>query len=350
MTIELFLLLAVIILSSIYILWKGLSIVGMYQAMVIERLGRYKTTLTSGFHVIIPFIDKPRKFEDIAVDVVDEKVVYKKQSSEKIYLGPRFKKLDTKHVYTNDSILVDVDVLFSFRVVEPKKTVYFAQNVTQTMEAVIETNLKLNIGELTLDEVFKSRNEIKSKILDKFKQLGSSWGIEVTFFEIEDIIPPEKVRSTMEEQMKLEREKRSIFYSAEAEKKAKILRAEGYKSAIVQRAEGDRHAEILRASGVADARRRIAEAEAEAVKKMTDALNLCKIDPTQYLIATRYIEALHEMMAAKDKKVVYMPYEVSNIIGSVGGIMDLLSKEGIAPTDGSPTDCDSPAEKDSQSD
>ncbi|MBN1561621.1 SPFH/Band 7/PHB domain protein [candidate division KSB1 bacterium] len=329
MTVEYYVLIA-ILLFIIYFAWKCIYFVGEFEAIVVERLGQYKATFERGIYVTMPFIDRPRKFKDIALDVVEGKKIYSKKEEEKIGLSPRFLKFDTKKVYTNDSILLDVDILLSFKIVDPRKAVYFAQNVTHTIEAVTETNLKLAIGEMKLEELIKSRTEVKNKIMGRLRQLGSGWGIEVTFFEIDNIIPPEKVRATMEEQMKLERQKRSDFFEAESTKKTEILRAEGYKASIVQRAEGDRHAEILRASGVAEARQRIAEAEAEAIKKIAEALSTSKIEPTQYLIATRYIEAMQKLMSADDKKVIYMPYEVSNIISSIGGIMDLFSKMSSA--------------------
>lgn len=150
--------------------------------------------------------------------------------------------------------------------------------------------------------------------------------------ELQDINPPHDIRDAMEKQMRAERDKRAKVLEAEGDKQAQILKSEGMKLAIINQAEGAKQSQILTAEGVAQARIRTAEGEAEAIEKITQAISSSKGDPVNYLIAVRYIDTLGEMVTGKDNKVVYIPYEATGVLGSIGGIKDLLgpvNKAGI---------------------
>jgi regulator of protease activity HflC (stomatin/prohibitin superfamily) len=151
--------------------------------------------------------------------------------------------------------------------------------------------------------------------------------VKVNRVELQDISPPQDIKNAMEKQMRAERDRRATILEAEGSKQSKILEAEGFRQAEVNKAEGSKRARILVAEGEAEARIKVAQAEAQAITKITESLTASKGDPTNYLIAIRYIEALKEMVSGKDNKVVYLPYEATGILSSIGGIKEML--EGI---------------------
>jgi len=145
---------------------------------------------------------------------------------------------------------------------------------------------------------------------------------------LQDITPPPAIQKAMEQQMRAERDRRAAILEAEGKKRSAILEAEGIKESEINQAEGDKQASILRAEGEAEARIKIASAEKEAIIKITEAISVTKGDPANYLIAVRYLETLKEMVSGQNNKVVYLPYEATGILSSIGGIKDMLA--GVA--------------------
>ncbi|MGY8650981.1 MAG: SPFH domain-containing protein, partial [Verrucomicrobiia bacterium] len=164
-----------------------------------------------------------------------------------------------------------------------------------------------------------------SRVMD---EATDKWGVKVNRVELKDITPPHDIQQAMEKQMRAERDRRATILEAEGEKRSAILEAEGVRESQIKRAEGERQSAILRAEGQAEARIKVADAEKDAISLLTQGLAGTKGDPSQYLIAVRYLESLKEMTSGKDNKVVYVPYEATGIIGSLGGIKDLLSGIG----------------------
>ena len=149
--------------------------------------------------------------------------------------------------------------------------------------------------------------------------------MKVNRVELKDITPPHDIQQAMEKQMRAERDRRAAILNAEGEKKSAILEAEGIRESQIKRAEGEREAAILEADGEAQARIRVAEAERNAIQLVQEGLSATGSNPAQYLVAVRYLESLKEMTSGKDNKVVYVPYEATGVLGSLGGIKDLLN-------------------------
>ena len=183
------------------------------------------------------------------------------------------------------------------------------------------------IGELDLDQTLTSRDTINGKLRTVLDEAGHKWGVKVNRVELQDINPPQEIRAAMEKQMRAERDKRAKILEAEGEKQSRILSSEGLKLAAINNAEGDKQSQILRADGQAQARIRTAEGEAEAILKITESVSATKGDPINYMIAVRYIDTLKEMVSGKDNKMIYMPYEATGVLSSIGGIKDMLSQQ-----------------------
>lgn len=308
--------LVVLVIFVIIFVASGIRIVRQAEVMVIERLGKYHATLKSGINIIIPIVDKPRKIRWKYVKVaLDGRTLVIEEEKARIDLRERVYDFPRQRVITKDNVTIEINGLLYFQITDPVRSVYEIENLPDAIEKLTQTTLRNVIGEMELDQVLVSRDVINHKLKNVLDEASDKWGVKVNRVEIQDIVPPEEVRQSMEKQMKAERDKRATILEAEGLKRAKILEAEGVKEAEINKAEGFRRAKIL-----------VAEGEAEAIALVTKALSQAKADPANYLIAIKYIEALKEMVSGKNNKVVYIPFEATGILSSIGGIKDMLEE------------------------
>ena len=227
-------------------------------------------------------------------------------------------------VFLNDGAgTVQINALLYFQIVDPFKAVYEINNLPNAIEKLTQTTLRNIIGEMELDQTLTSRDTVNTKLRAVLDDATNKWGIKVNRVELQDITPPESVLSAMEKQMQAERNKRAAILTSEGEKQSQILQSEGDKAAMINRAEAQKQQAILEAEGVATARIRVAEAEAVAIKKITEAVGDCT-NPANYLLAQKYIQMMEELAKGDKTKTVYLPYEATNVMGSLGGIKELF--------------------------
>lgn len=307
-------LIAVIVLVLIFIK-KAVVIIPQSETRIIERLGRYHDTLEPGINVIIPFIDKAK----VIVTMSRGRYVY----SSCIDLREQVYDFDKQNVITKDNIQMQINALLYFQIVDPFKSVYEINNLPNAIEKLTQTTLRNIIGELELDQTLTSRDTINTKLRSVLDDATNKWGIKVNRVELQDITPPESVLSAMEKQMQAERNKRATILTSEGEKQAVILKSEAEKTAAINRAEAVKQQSILQAEGEATARIRKAEAEAVAIEKITEAVGK-STNPANYLLAQKYIQMLQQVASGDKTKTVYLPYEATNLMGSIGGIKDLF--------------------------
>ncbi|MDO7741522.1 MAG: paraslipin [Flavobacteriales bacterium] len=317
----------VFLLAAVIII-KGVRIVRQSEALVIERLGKYRTTLAAGINIIIPIVDRPR---DIAwrmtLESQDGRQITQYKMRERVDLRETVFDFPKQGVITKDNVVTEINALIYFQIVDPVKAVYEINNLPNAIEKLTQTTLRNIIGELELDECLSSRDTINMKLRAILDEATNKWGVKVNRVELQDINPPVDIKEAMEKQMRAERTRRGQIIEAEGTKRAAILEAEGQKGAEINQAEGQKQARILEAEGEATARLAIAEAEAEAIRRISIAVADTKADPTQYLIAVRYIETLEQILrdGGVGSKTVFMPYEASGLMGSVGGMKELLN-------------------------
>lgn len=316
-----------ILAFSVLIIIKGLRIVKQSEAMIVERLGKYHKTLEAGINVIIPIVDKPRQVQwrYASEDLNGRKfITYKLR--ERVDLRETVFDFPKQSVITKDNVVTEINAMIYFQIVDPIKSVYEINNLPNAIEKLTQTTLRNVIGELDLDDCLTSRDTINNKLRIILDDATNKWGVKVNRVELQDINPPQDIKEAMEKQMRAERNRRAQIIEAEGTKKAAILEAEGQKGADINEAEGQKQAKILQAEGEAEARIKVAEAEAEAIKKIAAAVAETKADPAQYLIAVKYIDTLEQVLREGDagSKTVFMPYEASGLMGSVGGIKELL--------------------------
>ncbi len=246
-----------------------------------------------------------------------------------IDLREQITQIEPQAVITRDNVTMEVDAVIYFVIADPVRSTYEVQNLSWGIEQLTLSALRNVIGALDLDHTLTSRDTINTQLRSALDQATQQWGVKVMRIELKNIDPPEDIQLTMEKQMTAERSRRAIVTTAEGEKASAILRAEGQKQSQIVNAEGEKQSRILAAEGQATARLRVAEAEAQAIKVVADSIGTAG-NPAQYLIAQRYLEAFSQL-GANAERIVYLPWEASGILASLGGMRDLLQPGGAAP-------------------
>ena len=312
-----YVLIAIVVLVLIFAK-MALVIIPQSETKIIERLGRYYATLRPGINIIIPIVDRAKEI----VVMRAGRYVY----SNSIDLREQVYDFPKQNVITKDNVQTEINALLYFQIVDPFKAVYEINNLPNAIEKLTQTTLRNIIGELELDETLTSRDTINTKLRSVLDDATNKWGIKVNRVELQDITPPESVLTAMEKQMQAERNKRATILTSEGKKASDILQSEGEKMATINRAEALKQQAILKAEGEAQARIRKAEAEAIAIQKITEAVGKTT-NPANYLLAQKYIQMLQQIAGGDKTKTVYLPYEATNLMGSIGGIKDLFKNE-----------------------
>ena len=303
---------------------SGIKIIPQSQTAIIERLGRYDRTLQSGLNIIIPFIERPRAiYTRTTVTAAGRRYAVIRTTSvidlrEQVYDFPK------QSVITKDNVVTQINALLYFQIMDPMKAVYEIENLPDAIDKLTQTTLRNVVGGMELDQSLTSRDIINSKLRSVLDEATNKWGVKVTRVELQDITPPDSVRDAMEQQMQAERKRRAQILLAEGEKQSAILQSEGEKASLINKAEAAKQSQILKAEGEAQAKILQANAENAAIQKIAEAVAKSQTDPATYLLATKYISTLKEMVSGKDGKTVYIPYEASNMLGSIGSIKEMF--------------------------
>ncbi len=292
-----------LIIVFVLFVWAltGIKIVRPYQKGLVERFGKYQTTRDSGLHFIIPVVDKMTKV-DMRENVVD---------------------VPPQEVITEDNVVVTVDAVVYYEATDPVKLLYNVANFYLAATKLAQTNLRNIIGDMQLDESLTSRETINAALRQILDEATDKWGVRIVRVELQRIEPPVDVTDAMHRQMKAERDRRALILEADGDKQAAIARAEGTKQAAILAAEGQARAIKEVAEADRFQKETVAAGEASAIKQVFDAIH--EGDPTDDLIAIRYLESLVAIADGQANKV-FLPYEVSGILGSIGGIAELFKE------------------------
>ncbi|OIO01800.1 SPFH/Band 7/PHB domain protein [Candidatus Desantisbacteria bacterium CG_4_10_14_0_8_um_filter_48_22] len=284
----LFFFLAVVVISFAT---ASIKIVRPWEKGLVETLGKYQTTVSSGLTVLFPITQHMMKV-DMREQVVD---------------------VPPQHVITKDNVAVEVDAVIYYEVTDPVRVTYNVANYYAAITKLSQTNLRNLIGDMSLDEALTSREKINTKLKEVLDVATDRWGTRVTRVELQRIDPPEDVTNAMHRQMKAEREKRAVILEAEGAKQSAILKAEGEAGAIKTVADADKYKKIT-----------VAKGEGEAIQTVYDSIHSGK--PTNDLIAIKYLETLEKIANGTATKI-FMPLETSGVLGSLAGIRELFKGE-----------------------
>jgi len=306
---------------------KGLKIIPQSETQIIERLGKYHRTLSSGINIIWPVLDRPREMYHRYVQTdFNGRIVVKNKLTSRIDLREQLIDFPPQSVITKDNVMTSINAILYYQIMDPIKAMYEIANLPDAIEKLTQTTLRNVIGELEFDETLTSRDTINTKLRDVLDDATNKWGVKVNRVEVQDITPPASVKEAMEQQMQAEREKRAKILRAQGEKEAAILKSEGEKTSKINQADAEKQTNILLAEGEAAAKVAIANAEAEAIAKVTAAIGKSDISPANYMLAEKYIAALKEMTGGDDTRTVYMPFDASAMLSSIGSLKELFQK------------------------
>ena len=298
-------LIVVVIVLLLIIVIRNIVVVQQSRAYVIERLGAFQDVWGVGLHIKIPFIDRVAKKVSLKEQVLD----YPPQP-----------------VITKDNVTMQIDTVVYFQITDPKLYAYGVEHPMMAMENLTATTLRNIIGDLELDQTLTSRDVINTKMRAILDDATDPWGIKVNRVELKNILPPQDIQSSMEKQMKAERDRRQAILQAEGQKKSAILIAEGERESAILRADAEKQAAILKAEAEKEAAILKADGEAQAIRTVQMALAdslgmLNEKAPNEQVIKLKSIEAMEKVADGKATKII-IPSEMQGLVGMAKGLVE----------------------------
>lgn len=288
----------IVVFLAVVIVRKSVIIVRQGYEYTVERFGKYSTTFSPGFHVMIPFVNR---------------------IGQRVNMMERVLDVPSQEVISRDNAVMTVDGVVFFQVLDAAKAAYEVYRLEHATLNLTMTNIRTVLGSMDLDDALSKRDAINAQLLSVVDEATTPWGIKVTRIEIKDISPPMDLVNAMARQMKAEREKRANILEAEGFRQAEILKAEGEKQAIVLDAEGRKEA----AFRDAEARERLAKAEARATTMVSEAIAAGDLQAINYFVAQKYVEALAAFADSPNQKTMLLPMEATGILSSLAGITEI---------------------------
>jgi len=298
------------------------------EVIIIERLGKFDRILEPGLHLIVPFVDQRRKvlWTFTQYNSLQSNYVTYMKAFSRIDLRESVYEFPKQNVITKDNVMMEINALLYYQITDVKAAVYEVNNLPEAIEKITQTTLRNVIGSLDLDETLISRDQINQKLRIILDEATDKWGVKINRVELQEVNPPRDIRIAMEKQMRAERDRRAIILEAEGAKRSAILQAEGVKESEVLRAEGQAQARIIEAEAEAQSRLKMAQAEAQTIDMIKSALP-AHADPTTYLTALKYVQALPEMTKGHNNKLIIVPYEASSLASAVAAIKNIFEEQ-----------------------
>ena len=292
----------VLVVFVVVVLVKTAVVVDQQYEYVVERLGKYRTTLEAGFHILIPFFDK---------------VAYKRSLKEQSIDIP------AQTCITADNVSMEIDGCLYLQVVNSRLSAYGIDNYHYAVAQLAQTSLRSAIGKISLDNTFEARENLNQQVVDALDEASQNWGVKVLRYEIKDIQPPKSVLEAMEKQMRAEREKRAEIAKSEGERQSTINRAEGDRAEAIARSEGEKMRRINEAEGQAQEILKVAEATAEGIRRVAQALSSPGgQDAANLEVAKKYLDQFGKL--AKENNTMILPANLTDVSSMVATVMSTL--------------------------
>jgi regulator of protease activity HflC (stomatin/prohibitin superfamily) len=299
----------VLALIVLIVIAKTAVVVPQQSAYVVERLGKYSSTLDAGFHILVPFVDAIRYkhvLKESAVDIPEQVCI------------------------TRDNVQVHVDGVLYMRILNPERASYGINDYQFALTQLAQTALRSEIGKIELDKTFEARTAINAQVVNELDKASEPWGVKVLRYEIKNITPPKDVLNAMEKQMRAEREKRALILTSEGERDAAINQAEGQKQQVIKASEAKKQQQINEAEGAAAAILAIAQATAEGLRKVAETIQVPGgQEAVQLRVAEQYITKFGEL--AKSTNTLVLPASVSDVGSMIALAMNAMRQPGISP-------------------
>lgn len=309
------------LIIALVVLGNSLYVVHQAEGIVIERLGKFHRILGSGLNAVVPFIDRPRKFTwTLAAIERNGGMRDKHVTGYRIDLREAMFNFLRQEVYTRDTVLLDVNALMYYRIVDVRRAIYEVDDLQAALSNTAQTQLKEVFGNLTFSDAIKSQNEISEHLSREFGKLFYGWGIHVERMELLDLMPKKNTQDVMQKQMIAERTRRGEFIRSEGNKTATRLQAEGEKLVRMNLGMAQQEATKRVSEAEKEARIMLATAERTALEAVADATNKDGNSNSQYQLAQRYIEMYRGLCANLDNSHIYLPYDASAVRGLVGAL------------------------------
>ncbi len=302
----------IILVVGIVLLIQAIRVVRQQQVAIVERLGKFRRQLDPGPHLLFPVLDKVRYTLDMREMVVP---------------------FPPQGVITEDNLMVSIDSVIYFQIVDPVKAAYEAQNYIQAIEQLTMTTLRNIIGGMDLEQTLTSREEINAKLRAVLDEATGKWGIKVNRVELRSIEPPATIRDAMEKGARAERDKRAAILLAEGQRQSQILSASGERESLILRAQGERESQVLRAQADRQAQMLRAEGEAQAITTVFNAIHAGQ--PDQALLSYQYLQMLPNIAKGDANKVWIVPSELNEALKGLGKAAgDLLAGRDFGTASG----------------
>ena len=291
-----------LVVFVVVVLVKTAVVVDQQYEYVVERLGKYRTTLEAGFHILIPFFDK---------------VAYKRSLKEQSIDIP------AQTCITADNVSMEIDGCLYLQVVNSRLSAYGIDNYHYAVAQLAQTSLRSAIGKISLDNTFEARESLNQQVVEALDEASQNWGVKVLRYEIKDIQPPKSVLEAMEKQMRAEREKRAEIAKSEGERQSTINRAEGDRAEAIARSEGEKMRRINEAEGQAQEILKVAEATAEGIRRVAEALSSPGgQDAANLDVAKKYLDQFGKL--AKENNTMIVPANLADVSSMVATVMSTL--------------------------
>jgi len=295
----------VLFVLVVIVIAKTAVVVPQQSAYVVERLGKYRTTLGAGFYVLLPFFDRIRyrhSLKEMAVDIPEQVCI------------------------TRDNVQVHVDGVLYLKVMNPQRASYGVADYLFAISQLAQTTLRSEVGKIDLDRTFEERTHINTQVVNELDKASDPWGIKVLRYEIKNISPPRDVLAAMEKQMRAEREKRATILTSEGERDAAINAAEGQKQQVIKASEARKQQQINEAEGAAAAILALANATAVGIRRVAESIQLPGgPEAVQLRVAEQYIAEFGEL--AKSTNAMILPANVADIGAMIATAMSVINHQ-----------------------